>query len=138
METVTHLFARRLALTLLVLLTNAMAWATIPTDGNYYTQEEYGGYTFYKDESNNYLIRNVDDWNGLADVVAAGKNCSGKTFKMTANIGSAENPVTKTVGRQVGKNKSDRKRFVGIFDGDGPTLTIALNTANDWWEYNKT
>lgn len=138
METVTHLFARRLALTLLVLLTNAMAWATIPTDGNYYTQEEYGGYTFYKDESNNYLIRNVDDWNGLADVVAAGKNCSGKTFKMTANIGSAENPVTKTVGRQVGKNKSDRKRFVGIFDGDGHTLTIALNTADDWWEYNKT
>ena len=87
-----------------------------------------------QDEDGNYLIDDVYDWNTLADYVAAGNDCAGMTFLMTGNIGSADAPVTKPLGRQIGQNKeNDRRRFAGTFDGGGLTLTIALNTADEWW-----
>ncbi len=111
----------RVAMTLLfATFTSAGAWA----DSEFLIQDEDG----------NYLIDDVYDWNTLADYVAAGNDCAGMTFLMTGNIGSADAPVTKPLGRQIGQNKeNDRRRFAGTFDGGGLTLTIALNTADEWW-----
>ena len=84
-----------------------------------------------------YYIETLDNWNDLADYVAAGNECEGKYFQMTTDIGSTENPVTKPLGKQVGRNKTDRNRFAGIFDGNGNTLTVSLNTADPWFSYQK-
>lgn len=74
---------------------------------------------------NSYLITSVEDWNALAEYVASGKDCAGKTFKMTANLGTTESPVTATMGRQNKKGDAkSRMRFAGIFDGDGHTLRL--------------
>ena len=121
---------------LFAVLFTSGAWAQDET-------ETIGGYTFFKDGSGNLLISSLDDWNGLADAVAAGNTCSGKTFKMTTDIGSEAAPVTKTVGRQTGTNKNnDRKRFAGTFDGGNHTLYVALESkkgddATSWFYYNQ-
>ena len=126
----------KMLLTLLfAVLFTAGAWAQDET-------ETIGGYTFFKDGSGNLLISSLDDWNGLADAVAAGNTCSGKTFKMTTNIGSETAPVTKPLGRQTSTNKNDRKRFAGIFDGGNNTLYVALESkkgddATSWFYYNQ-
>ena len=79
---------------------------------------------------NSYMITSVEDWNALADYVASGKDCAGMTFKMTADLGTAETPVTKTMGCQTKKDDAkSRKRFAGVFDGDGHTLTVNLTSA---------
>ena len=126
----------RTAMTLvLVMFSAASVWAQDES-------ETIGGYTFVKDGNDNLLIGSLDDWNGLADAVAAGNTCSGKTFKMTANIGSETAPVTKPLGRQTSTNKNDRKRFAGIFDGGDHTLYVALESkkgddANSWFYFNQ-
>lgn len=117
----------RLIVSLFAVLTSAMTWAQ--------------DLTSLQKEGDIYLIQSLTDWNTLADyvaTVAADNNCSGLTFKMTADIGTSANPVTKPLGRQVGDDQAnDRKRFKGTFDGDGHTLTIALNTDDEWFKYNK-
>ena len=86
---------------------------------------------------NPYQISTLTDWNNLADYVVEGNNCEGLYFKMTANIGTTSNPVTTPLGKQAGTEHSDRKRFAGIFDGAGHTLTVDINnTDNPWFEYN--
>ena len=88
-------------------------------------------------EVNPYLIQTAADWDNLADYVAEGNNCQNLFFQMTANIGTTENPITKPLGKQAGTEHSDRKRFAGIFDGDGHTLTVNItNENNPWYEYN--
>ena len=91
-----------------------------------------------------YLIQTIADWNNLAEYVADDHDCTGMSFLMTANIGTEADPVTRPIGRQIGPAKTDaekeqtRKRFAGTFDGNGNTLTIALNTADDvYWQYEK-
>lgn len=82
-------------------------------------------------ENGVYLIKTLDDWNHLADYVAASvdNTCAGMSFKMTEDIGSAQNPVTKTMGCQIGNDKNKhRRRFAGSFDGDGHTLYVAITT----------
>ena len=75
----------------------------------------YGDYAFAKDEDGNILIQNADDWNALADAVAHNISCSGLIFKMTADIGTETDPVTRPIGQQTGTNKkTDRKRKNGI------------------------
>ena len=89
-------------------------------------------------EQNPYLIGTAADWDNLADYVAEGNNCANLFFQMTANIGTTESPITKPLGKQAGSQHSDRKRFAGIFDGDGHTLTVNItNENNPWYEYNK-
>ena len=71
-----------------------------------------------------YLISNTDDWTsftyeGNADTYWA----SGVYVKMTADIGTTENPVTTMVGNQ-------NNRFKGTFDGGGHTLVIQYGTAD--------
>ena len=89
-------------------------------------------------EENPYLIGTADNWNNLADYVAEGNNCEGFFFKMTANIGTTENPITKPLGKQVGPDKlTQRNRFAGTFDGGSHTLTVNItNENNPWFEYN--
>ena len=89
-------------------------------------------------EGDPYLIETAADWDNLADYVAGGNNCDGLFFKMTANIGTTENPITKPLGKQAGSQHSDRKRFAGTFDGNGNTLTVNItNENNPWFAYNK-
>ena len=61
-----------------------------------------------------FVIKSADDWNTVA---ASGKNFSGKTVKLGANIGSA-NAVT-TLDPLT-------EQFYGTFDGAGYTLTNIL------------
>jgi len=129
MKSISHLFARRLAMTLLALFTTTLAWAQ--------TQVQLGAYTYDVDDQGARLIQTAADWNALADYVEAGNNCSGLSFKMTANIGTTDAPITKPLGRQVSSNKNDRKRFAGNFNGNGYMLTINLNTTDSWWQYNQ-
>ena len=95
-------------------------------------------YTLTAYAENSYELSSLDDWNALADYVAAGNNCAGKTFKMTADIGTVRKPL----GKQVGPDKkTDRKRFAGHFDGNHKTLTVDINNENnndnnDWFYYN--
>ena len=123
-----HLLASRLLLSLVAVSTALTAWA----------DETIGSYTFQTDGDGNCLIQSINDWNGLADAVAAGNDCSGKSFKMTTDIGTAADPVVKALGKQTTAQKADRMRFAGTFDGGNHTLTIALNTqTDDWWQYQK-
>ena len=81
-------------------------------------------------ENNPYLINTAEDWNNLADYVEAGNDCDSLFFMMTDNIGTIDEPITKTMGCQTIKDDSNsRKRFAGIFDGDNHTLTISLTSA---------
>ena len=66
------------------------------------------------DAEGNYLIRNTDDWNTLAEIVFGGADLSGKTFKQTADF---------TVGVVLGCADYP---FNGSYDGDGHTLTLTL------------
>ena len=107
MKTTTNRFARTAMMLLLAMLTtNLWAQTTLTLSGE-------------GTENNPYLIETAEHWNNLADYVAEGNNCESLYFEMTANIGSAENPITKPLGRQAGSQHSDRKRFAGIFDGAG-------------------
>lgn len=82
-------------------------------------------------EATPYLISNLKDWDDLADAVAAGNSCTGLTFLMTTDIGT----VTKPLGKQTGSESTTRNRFAGTFDGGGHTLTVGLNSNNDWFHY---
>ena len=79
-----------------------------------------------------YLISSESHWETLCDNVNAGITYSGKHFKMTADIGSSQNPVTTMVGGPR-PNSSDYYTFNGTFDGDGHTLTVSYtNVTSDW------
>ena len=119
---------KKVVTTLLVLLTTtilAVAQGQLPTSGD-------------GSENNPYLIQTITDWNNLADYVANDHNCAGLFFKMTADIGSAAEPVQKPLGKQIDKNKT-RRRFAGNFDGDGHTLYVDINNSTNpynWFQYN--
>ena len=72
-------------------------------------------------EANPYLLENIDDWNSLASLDSA--STQGKYFKLNANIGSTEAPVTTMVGTELTTHE-----FCGVFDGNSKTLTINYNT----------
>ncbi len=73
--------------------------------------------------SDPYLISSVDTWNLLADQVAAGNTYSGKYFQLTADIGTAQTPITRMIG-VFSSTASDCRPFSGNFDGQGHTLTV--------------
>lgn len=70
---------------------------------------------------NPYQISSESDWNAFAAAVNAGYSYSGEFIKLTANIGTAENPVKTMVGNLV---DIDYYSFKGTFDGDNHTLTF--------------
>ncbi|MBQ8107484.1 MAG: hypothetical protein IJ129_01910, partial [Ruminococcus sp.] len=65
-------------------------------------------------ESNPYLIKSADDWNTLA---SSSMISSGSYFKLTSDIS-----VTTAIGVNI--------PFTGVFDGDGHTLTVDLNSSS--------
>ena len=74
--------------------------------------------------ANPYQISSLADWNTLATNVSNGTAYSGVYFKQTADISG----VTKMVG-------TPTNMFSGIYDGDGHTLTAAIEVAatGDWY-----
>ena len=75
-----------------------------------------------------YLIPSTEVWNFLADQVAAGNTYSGKYFRQTADIGTAEEPVTQMVGIY-SSTESENRTFRGTYDGLGHTLTFSYGAA---------
>ena len=73
------------------------------------------------DDSGAYVINTKDDWNRFCALVNSGNNYWGKTVKLTADIGTAQNPVTTKAGGWVEGNFKD---FQASFDGQGHTLTV--------------
>lgn len=92
-----------LSILALLLTVTQGAWAqTLPTDG-----------------TGAYLISSVDNWNTFCEAVNGGITYSGKTVKLTQNVG----PVTTMAGGYTS--------FSGTFDGQGYTLTVSINVQND-------
>ncbi len=78
---------------------------------------------------NPYLISSDEEYNEIAQEVIDGNDYSGKYFKLTADIGSQENPITLALGTY-------SNVFSGNLDGDGHTIYVDLN--NDRGLINKT
>lgn len=72
------------------------------------------------ESGNPFLISNSDQFALLANRVNGGKAYSGRYFKLAEDIST-----TTMVGTSANK-------FSGTFDGDGHTLTITLNSADDY------
>ena len=68
-----------------------------------------------------YVIGTKDDWNRFCALVNSGNNYWSKTVKLTADIGTAQNPVTTKAGGWV---EGKFKDFQASFDGQGHTLTV--------------
>ena len=69
-----------------------------------------------------YLINHKGDWIEFTKQVASGTTYDGKYVKLTADIGSAKNPVSQTVGTVSGSTQVNP--FSGTFLGDGHTIII--------------
>ena len=96
---------------------------TVYQHGLLYNGLYYVAPTLSTDSDNAYLINNEDDWTNFCDALydnGTWNRFSGKTVKLGANIGTAQNPVT----RMAGTSNHD---FCGTFDGQGHTLTFTSN-----------
>ena len=69
-----------------------------------------------------YLINHKGDWIEFTKQVASGTTYDGQYVKLTADIGSAESPVSQTVGTVSGSTQVNP--FSGTFLGDGHTIII--------------
>lgn len=71
-----------------------------------------------------YTIKTAKGWDAFCDLLAAdgGKTYfSGKTVKLSTDIGTADEPITRMAG-------ASHHDFTGTFDGQGHTLTVSYNT----------
>ena len=86
-----------------------------------------------KDNENNYLVENANDWDLFCLRVNNGLSTySGATVKLTANIGTTQDPVTTMAGEYYYDDVNSvwvENRFKGTFDGAGHTLTIGYGTS---------
>lgn len=80
-----------------------------------------------------YLIKSVDDWNKLADIindntfgVYNAADYADRYYKLDADIGSESGPVTKSIGK-AGFSSTQDKAFSGHFDGAGHTIFVSLS-----------
>lgn len=79
-------------------------------------------------EENPYFIANEADYAAFTEAVNNGTTFEGKFVKMSADIGSEENPITTRIG------SSSTNAFKGTFDGDGYGVYLSLNaTATYGW-----
>ena len=76
---------------------------------------------FEQTGENEYTIRDAGGWSVFCDLLAnnASGYFTGKTVKLGANIGTAQDPITRMAG-------SSGHEFCGTFDGDGKTLTVNI------------
>ncbi len=75
--------------------------------------------------TNEYTIKTATGWDIFCDLLEANDQgyFDGKTVKLGADIGTAENPVTRMAG-------SSSKPFTGTFDGQGNTLTVSYGSSD--------
>ena len=99
---------KQLTLTFFSLLISSMTWA----------QSLSGAGT----SSNPYKITNADDWKTFGQWINDGKY-NDKYYKLTADIGTANNPIRTMVGIWSEKEE-DRRPFKGYFYGENHTITI--------------
>ena len=71
-----------------------------------------------------YSIANAADYKAFAAAVNGKNNMSGKYAKLTADIGSADEPVTSIVGN------AHVARFSGTLDGDGHEVYVKLTSTS--------
>ncbi|MBR3454744.1 MAG: leucine-rich repeat protein [Bacteroidaceae bacterium] len=71
------------------------------------------------DDGTEYTIKTATGWKVFCDMLESGESFSGKTVKLEADIGTAENPVRRMAG---GKDYE----FAGTFDGEGKTLFVNI------------
>ena len=69
------------------------------------------------DDGTEYTIKTATGWGLFCDMLADGETFSGKTVNLDANIGTAQDPITRWAG-------SSGHEFQGTFDGGGNTLTV--------------
>ncbi len=72
-------------------------------------------------EENPYLIANEADYVAFTEAVNGGTTFEGKFVKLSADIGSEENPITTRIG------SSSTNAFKGTFDGDGHSVYLGIN-----------
>ena len=75
-----------------------------------------------------YTIKTAKGWDAFCDLLAAdgGKTYfSGKTVKLSTDIGTADDPITRMAG-------ASHHDFTGTFDGQGHTLTVDYNTGEQY------
>lgn len=77
-----------------------------------------------------YRIAKASDWSTLIRTVENGYTYSEKTVKLTADIGTAENPITTMVGVW-SSTEGNRKPFSGTFNGDNHTITVRYTNSTD-------
>lgn len=106
MKTATHCLARRLVMTLLVLLMTMPSWAQLKGDGT---------------SDSPYLINNKEDWMDFTNNINKGVGTT-SYYKLTSDLslGTAKEPLNTIVG-------TDNKFFRGNFDGDFHTINIIMN-----------
>ncbi|MBO4572679.1 MAG: InlB B-repeat-containing protein [Clostridia bacterium] len=76
-------------------------------------------------EAEPYLIKTSDDWDTLSNYInEGGTGLSGKYFKLTDDI-----TVTTMLGFRPDTSDSNDRVFSGVFDGDGHTLTVNIDTS---------
>ena len=102
-------FSTRAVMTLLTLLLTTTAWAEAILQGA-------------GTPDNPYTISSHDDWGIFASSVNGGNTYEGKYLLVTADIGTAESPITTMVGTSANK-------FKGTIWGGGHTLTFGLGTS---------
>lgn len=110
METKTHFFTRRLAITLLVLFTAFEAGAQTNTLGGNGTEESP------------FKITSAEDWQQFTELINNGEDADAY-YQLTEDLvlGSQEAPLTTVVG------VSKKLNFRGNFDGNGHKLTITMS-----------
>ena len=72
-----------------------------------------------------YSIANAADYKAFAAAVNGKNNMSGKYAKLTADIGSAEDPITSVIGN------ANVARFSGTLDGNGCEIYVNLNSSGN-------
>ncbi|MCR5419321.1 MAG: leucine-rich repeat protein [Lachnospiraceae bacterium] len=76
-------------------------------------------------EESPYLLENKADWGHFVRDINAGVNANA-WYKMTADIGSAQDPVTDVAGIRSSSNANQNRPFKGNFDGNGKCLYVNL------------
>ena len=107
MNSITHFFARRLALTLLATITAMTSWAQkLSGDGSVTTP---------------YLIKDANDWTIFTDMINGGEGSSAYySLEDNIQLGSEQQPLTTIVG-------TDNNPFCGVFLGNDHTLSLYIS-----------
>lgn len=98
-------------------------------DLNLFTPTIITGLNFVVDSEGNgyYEISNADELNALATYTNDGNNCSGLTFKVTADIDLKDIANFTPIGN------SSSNKFSGTFDGAGKTISnLTVNVDGDY------